>query len=327
MIQEQSEKWLICAYTMTPEYTWKTITQEQAETWDPEQGLVWIHLQQSDQSRAWLEEFAELDSQIVTDLFEADNQPRFMNFVEGGFLTLRGVNLNPGADPEDMVFLNLWVESTRIITVRSQRMHAVTTLRDALDSGIKMPHTIGGFLVRIIYALVINMDPLMNRLDDHLDQLEEDILGKRDQDSGHDLSDVRLQVLQLRRYLAPQRRVIKELQHTRTNWFTKKHIRTLTEVNSKVQQDLEELDSFRERSMLLQDELNRQSDEHMNATIFRLTIITGIFLPLSFLTGLLGINVGGMPGVDNPSAFWFVTLMLTGLGVLGVVLAKFLKWF
>jgi zinc transporter len=55
-----------------------------------------------------------------------------------------------------------------------------------------------------------------------------------------------------------------------------------------------------------------------------LTIVAGIFLPLGFLTGLMGINVGGMPGVEESSAFWIVVAVC--IGILALQLFLFWRW-
>jgi len=64
----------------------------------------------------------------------------------------------------------------------------------------------------------------------------------------------------------------------------------------------------------------------MNRTMYVLSIVATIFLPLGFITGLLGINVGGIPGVEDPYAFWSVCAMLVVLVVVEIVLFKKKKW-
>lgn len=51
---------------------------------------------------------------------------------------------------------------------------------------------------------------------------------------------------------------------------------------------------------VMQEELTEKLSEQMNKTMYILTVLAGIFLPITFVTGLLGINVGGIPGTDNP---------------------------
>ena len=77
---------------------------------------------------------------------------------------------------------------------------------------------------------------------------------------------------------------------------------------------------------MAQEELNARLSEQMNQTIFMMSIVATIFLPLGLLTGLLGINVGGIPGTENESAFWMVCALLAGFGVVVALLFRKLKW-
>lgn len=76
----------------------------------------------------------------------------------------------------------------------------------------------------------------------------------------------------------------------------------------------EELDAIRDRAQIVHDQIMDNRAEAMNQRMLLLSIVSAIFLPLGLLTGLLGINVGGMPGVDDPRAFWAVCLALVVLG-------------
>jgi zinc transporter len=66
--------------------------------------------------------------------------------------------------------------------------------------------------------------------------------------------------------------------------------------------------------------------EQMNARMYVLSIVAAIFLPLGFFTGLMGINVGGMPGVEDGAAFWVVVGMCVGLMLILGVIFRWKKW-
>jgi zinc transporter len=100
----------------------------------------------------------------------------------------------------------------------------------------------------------------------------------------------------------------------------------LREVADRITRYIEELEEVRERAAVLQDELLNQLTEAANRTIYLLTIVAAVMLPLSFITGLLGINVGGMPGEGSPSAFWIVCLLLVAFGLGEVWVFRRLKW-
>ena len=57
-----------------------------------------------------------------------------------------------------------------------------------------------------------------------------------------------------------------------------------------------------------------------------LSIAAAVFLPLGFLTGLFGVNVGGMPGVDDPHAFAILCLAMVGLAAIMLAVLKWLRW-
>jgi len=89
---------------------------------------------------------------------------------------------------------------------------------------------------------------------------------------------------------------------------------------------VEDLDAARERAAVIQDELNNRLSDQMNRTMYLLTIVAAILLPPSLITGLFGINVGGMPGVEN---IWAITLVVAGIVVLAaveVIVLRRLKW-
>ncbi len=81
----------------------------------------------------------------------------------------------------------------------------------------------------------------------------------------------------------------------------------------------EEIDAARERAMILHEQVMDQRSEDMNRNMLILATATAVFLPLHFLVGLLGINVAGIPGADNPLAFWVVlgVSLTIGAGLLG----------
>jgi len=100
----------------------------------------------------------------------------------------------------------------------------------------------------------------------------------------------------------------------------------LREVADRVTRMTEDIDAVRERAMVLQDQLTDQRAEEMNRNMMVLSVVAAIFLPLGFLTGLFGINVGGMPGVESPVAFWFVVAACGVIGIVLLALFRMKKW-
>jgi zinc transporter len=100
----------------------------------------------------------------------------------------------------------------------------------------------------------------------------------------------------------------------------------LQEAHNQLIRYLEDIDTIRERAQIVKDELSNILADKMNKNMYLLSIVAALFLPLGFFTGLLGINVGGMPGADNPSAFWVVSFVCAFFAVAILGLFKYLKW-
>ena len=103
--------------------------------------------------------------------------------------------------------------------------------------------------------------------------------------------------------------------------------RRLIEAQDSISRVIDELDAVRERAHIINDEVTNQLTERLNKNMYALSVIAAIFLPLGFLTGLLGINIAGIPGAENPAAFAIFCAMLSMLVIAQIVLFRKLKWF
>jgi zinc transporter len=297
------------------------------EAWQPDQGVLWVHLDRhSERACRWVQDDSRLDRITADALLAEETRPRSASVGHGLLVILRGVNLNPGADPEDMVSLRLYADDRRIISVRLRRLMAVSDLTERLTGG-QGPRTTGDFLAMVADLLVARMEPVIDSLGEGVDLLETELSTLRPQRARHDLRELRHTAIVLRRYLTPQRDIMGRLQMEACDWLSQHNRIALREVGDRIARYVEELEEVRERAAVLQDELLNRLSETANRTIYLLTIVAAIMLPLSFVTGLLGINVGGMPGVDDPRAFWIVCLLLLAFAIAEIWIFRKLKWF
>lgn len=289
--------------------------------------LAWVHLDANhEDTRGWLEKNVDyIDRLIIDALLAGETRPRVVEYGSGFLVILRGVNLNPGMDPEDMVSIRLWIDENRIISLQKRQLKAVLDVGETIKQG-KLSHDAGAFLVALITKLFSRMEPVIQELDERTDDIEENILNEPTTESRHDIIDIRKKAIILRRYIAPQRDVIAYLRSSDIPWLDVKHRRGLHECQDRVMRYIEDLDAIRERSQIIKDELANILADKMNKNMYVLSIVAAIFLPLGFLTGLLGINVGGMPGAEDDTAFWVVCLLCVGFGVGMIAIFRKLKW-
>ncbi|MBV0932607.1 zinc transporter ZntB [Marinobacterium weihaiense] len=293
------------------------LTPAQVDAWRPEQGTLWLHLDYTDTgSRTWLEQHSGLPELAVESLLAENTRPRAAVLNEYLLLALRGVNTNPGADPEDMVSIRLCLSANRIISTRKRRLMSITRLLDDLQQGCG-PANSAELIVQLNDRLVERMGTTVEQLDDALSELELDLLVQPGGEMRQAVRTLRRQTISLRRYYAPQRDAFNQLQGERLGWLTLDTKLALREISDRLLRHIEDLDMLRERAAMAQEELASQQGEQLNQRMYVLSIISAVFLPLGFLTGLLGINVGGIPGADNDNAFVLflvaLTLMVAGL--------------
>ncbi len=174
--------------------------------------------------------------------------------------------------------------------------------------------------------MVERVDPVVEAIDREIDTLE--VSTSTSEPAAHRarLQRIRRKVISLRRYIAPQRVALGHLIEHRLPWLDQGERLRLREMADRITRYVEELETARERTLLVQDELSSRLSEQMNRTMYVLTIVATVFLPLGFVTGLLGVNVGGIPGTDEPLAFVMLCLALLGFGLLELLLFRRLKW-
>lgn len=313
---------LICAYLLDGKGGGREVGWAEVRGWKPEAGPVWIHLDRTkNDSEQWVRQRAGLDPVACEALLAEETRPRSLVVGEGLLVILRGVNLNPGAEPDDMISIRVWIDQHRIISLRFPKLRAVDDIRDSLCEG-KGPNGPGDFLVELATRLLDRMSPVLENLDNELDSLEEEVVEAQSYDLRIKLGTLRRQAIALRRHLAPQRDVMSHLQTERVAWLTDLHRARLRELHDRLIRYVEDLDAARERAAVTQEELAGRLSEQMNKTMYALSLVAGIFLPLGLLTGLLGINVGGMPGTNSDIAFMVVCVLLVTLAIFAVWLFR-----
>jgi zinc transporter len=320
---------LVCAFAFDEAGRARGLDWEEFGTHAAKPGArYWVHLNRGGtQAQKWLQEESGLDSFVCEALLAEETRPRCDSIGDGLLLILRGVNLNPGADPEDMVSIRMWADERRVISVRLRRLMAVQDMRDELESSQEAWRT-SDLVATISARLVDRMGPSLATLDDEIDGLEEDVLQAQSHGLRRQLHTLRGRAITLRRYIAPQREAMTRLLNERAPWVAENHRARarMRETADRITRYVEDLDAARERASVIQDELANRLAEQLNTRLYLLSIVAAIFLPLGFVTGLLGINVGGMPGAETSWAFALVTLALAFLGGVEIYIFRRLGW-
>jgi zinc transporter len=190
----------------------------------------------------------------------------------------------------------------------------------------KGPATVGQFLVSITGRLTDRIADAVDNIERLLEDLDA-TLAEGDVDAVRSsLGVVRRQAAAIRRHLAPQRDALDRLARSSSALLSEAEQFELREEGDQLTRHIEDLDLARENALVTQEELMNMVALEQNARMYLLSVIAAIFLPLSFVTGLLGMNVAGLPGTANPYGFLISAAVMIGLGIGLVAYFKWKRW-
>lgn len=290
-----------------------------------ENEFLWVHLDwMADGVRHWLINIVGLDPTIADTLSTRGTRPSVFFYDHGYSMNLRGVNLNTENDPADMISARFWVSANLVITLRNQPLKAFDDIRGAIVQN-NAPRNPDDFVLTVAERLIFRVDNVVIGLGETVDAIEDDQDGTAENKTlplRRRCSDVRNQILRLRRHLSPQRDALAQYVDHKTAWADKRHKRRARTLTDKTIRLIEEFDSLRERVQIVNENMMALETERMNRTMYWLTVIAGLFLPISFVTGLLGINVGGIPAAESPFGFVGVSIILASIVTFEIWLFK-----
>lgn len=266
-------------------------------------GLTWIHLDLPDPfTTTYVRELSGLEEEAADMLLAEHTRPRLVQFDEGLLVILRGINFNPGAEPDDMVSIRIWASEHLVVSCRKLPLHAIRDVQSSIERG-RGPRNAGELLAAIADRLAERMDDVIEGLEDQADGLEDQVEEGPVEEVNADLADLRRTFIGLRRYLVPQRDALLRLAAAKVDWLAEDDRAWLREVADQTIRFLEALEASRDRAEVTQEELLQRLSEKTERRMYLLSVITAIFLPLGFITGLLGVNVAGIPGTEASWAF------------------------
>jgi len=279
-----------------------------------QQSQSWFHFQRDAEGVSdWLLENGIPESLIDAVLTE-DTRPRF-DRINGGFLLiLRGVNVVSSDTPEDMLSLRILYYKGNIYSFRKRPFKALQLIRERLHDQ-QGPESLDDLLVTIISELNGRTEELLDIAEEQLEVLESD----EEQDrasSQQQLTALHRRLLRLNRFIRPQVAALDRLSADALKWLDTELLQWLQNERDTAQRLHESLEMMLEQIWMLREHLQQEVAEKMNRNTYWLSVIAGVFLPISFLTGVFGINIGGMPGVENADAFW---IFCAALGIIAVV--------
>ena len=258
-------------------------------------------------------------------LLSEETRPRVEVLNNGMLIVLRAINFNPEQENEDMVALRIWVQKDKIITCHYRPIQTLDDIKQQIHKGV-ISETASVMLANIVSKLFQKIEQTILELDDVVNDLEDQITDSLDQNIRNQISSLRKKIVIFKRHLLPQREVMSQLRSSKLSWLQDEQKNYHNENYERVMRNLEDLEVMRDKLNIIKEEAQYLLSDRLSKNTYILSIVAAIFLPLGFLTGLLGINVGGIPGTDNPNSFWIFCVVLVVVVILQAFLFRKMKW-
>ena len=230
-------------------------------------------------------------------------------------------------DPDDLSkqTMSIWLEKNRVIIASKLALNELINIPQ-MQKSRHAPVSPADLIARMGTRAADRIEPLVEHLGDTLDTIEDEMMSDRTDESREQLTRLRRSLINLRRVLWPQRDVLNTLEIEDLSFLTARDRARLKEASARSARLGDELQVLAERAALIHEQVLDTRSERLNKTILLLTASTVIAMPMTVVSGLLGMNVAGIPFSQNPEAFWYVVVGLAALGTGLVWFMRSRKW-
>lgn len=324
MIELPDDKGLVCAFLLRPDcpavsLDWKALSFVAGD----DNSLLWLHFNLTDaRARQWLSSWKHLPPAALDTLLATDPHMRMETFGHGIAGVLGDLYYDFVDAGEGLGLLRFYLDDRYVITGRRHPLKSVENLRQDLLNRLRLDGA-AHFIVHLLKHLAEAFAAAVAELVETTDGLEDRVLSTRFRDEGAELVRIRRVMTRLRRHIEAERRALLAVLPHLPGWWSETD-------RGRLQKELERLDVIAQdlqftydRARLLQEEIAGRISVSTNRNLYFLSIVTTIFLPITLITGIFGMNVGGLPWLENSLGFLWVLL---GMAVTAGVAIAVLHW-
>jgi zinc transporter len=309
-----------CAAILVGDGPARAITSEEAVLYSGP-GFIWVHIDAGSDEELGLLRGADIPDVAANALVATETRPRCDRIEEGAIVNLRGPAAEELDDTDRLVSIRMWIRRGKVDSVTRRPLAATAAVTAKMEAGLILDP--GDLVAAFARAISKQLDPEVAQLGDTLDDYESQLDDSRALYRLRTaITRIRSDAIAYRRFVAPNRDALVTLAELDFAWLAEEDRLHIREAADRFARMTEELEAVRERAALLHEQLTDLRGEQMDSRSLVISIVAFIFLPLTFITGLLGMNVKGIPYAEEPWAFWGVVVFCFVIGAL--VLAWFL---
>jgi len=279
-------------------------------------GFIWSHIESGDEFELPPFVRADMPDVAANALVATETRPRCDRIGDGAIINIRGPSAIETEDSDRLVSIRMWVRRGRVDSVTRRSLAATAAVVDRMKAGTILDP--GDLVAAYAREISATLDPQVADLGDQLDDCESELQDGNKFRLRTAITRIRSEAIAFRRFVAPDRDALTTLAGYDFEWLGEDDRLHIREAADRFARMAEELEAVRERSALLHEQLTDLRAEEIDQRSLLISVVAFIFLPLTFITGLLGMNVAGIPDATDPWAFWWVVglCFLLAVGVL-----------
>jgi len=313
------EAGLVCGFVFSSGERGRPVGSAEASEWlrDPsikeKREFIWLHFNDAHvATQKWLNAHLDLSEAFFEVLREGTRSTRIEQ-ADGGLIAVLNDVIYDFALAESLQVSTLWlsVDARRLISVRRQPLRSLDRLRTAVKGGETFPSA----LALVVHLLRDQADVLTQIVRDttvKTDSIEDNFLSGRLELKRVGLGALRRDLVRLQRLLVPEPAALFRLLNRPPEWMQEQDFSELRQSSEEFSVAIRDMAGLQERIKLLQEEIASRISEQTNRSVFVLTAVTVLALPINMIAGLLGMNVGGVPLAQHSHGFWIVVALAMG---------------
>ncbi len=292
-------------------------------------GTLWVDIDTDSRHQvALLEKVFDFHPLAVEDALNPQSRVKLDEYKNSLFVIVRGLRFcDTTDDPYDVETYNLcfFLKKHLVVTVHSGPSVPVDLVYDRM---LANPDQFERGVERVTHALMdITVDeyfPVLDRIDEFVDGLEERVYARFDKDVMRDVFAVKRLVLSMRRHLMPQREVFNVLTNRPTPFLPPESQVWFRDIYDHVLRINDSVDTYRELLANVMDSYLSQVSNRLGQVTKGLSVIATLSVPFVVVSGMWGMNFTDIPLSAHPHGFWIMLAVQLGLGVSLVWLLR--KW-
>ncbi|MEA2350317.1 MAG: magnesium transporter [Thermoleophilaceae bacterium] len=281
-------------------------------------GLRWINIERPGPlDRAWLEEHFEFHPLAYEDVASRNQRPKIDEFADHLFIVLHFPVFDRAVGRLNAGELDMFVGQDFVITLPNAPLQPVEYLFERCRANEDFREQLfsrgaGYLLYKIVDDSFDYCFPMLRKMGNKLDRIEEEIFEGRAEEIVRDLSNVKQEIINFRKIIRPERSVLRDLERTKQVYLPHEHELYFDDIVDASERIWDMLENYKEVVDALEETNESVISHRVNASLRVLTAFSVVLLPLTLIASVFGMNVR-VPGQGSIHAFWIIVVCMVGL--------------